>query len=86
MSLLSWLFAKVTYSCTCCEAAQRIPLRRVHLFERFHRLAEGQPLLIACPQCRDGLQCPSSYRTHTGHLVTLDPKSSPLKAFVHGLY
>jgi hypothetical protein len=86
MNLLTWLFAKVTYSCTGCNAAQRIPLRRVHIFERFHRLSEGQPLLIACPQCDEGVQCPSPYRTHTGHLVTVDPGHPPPDAFVHGLY
>jgi hypothetical protein len=86
MNLLGWLFTKVTYSCTRCDAVQRIPLRRVHFFERFHDLTKGQPVLITCPQCDVGVQCPSPYRTHTGHLVTVDPTHPPKNAFVHGLH
>lgn len=86
MNALRWLFAKVTYACTRCDAVQRIPLRRVHFFERFHDLNEGQPVLIACPHCHHGVQCPSPYRTHTGHQVTVDPRKPPRNAFVHGLY
>lgn len=86
MSLFTWLFAKVIYSCTRCDAVQRIPLRRVHVFERFHGLIEGQPVLIACPQCQDGVQYPSSYRSHTGHFVAVDPQNPPSDAFVHGFY
>ena len=54
MNLISWLFCKVTYTCTLCEAVQTIPVRRIHLFERFHGLDEGQPVLIRCPQCGRG--------------------------------
>jgi hypothetical protein len=86
MKLLRRLFGKVTYSCTRCDAVQRIPLRRVHLFERFHDLTKGQPVLIVCPHCDNGVQCPSPYRTHTGELVTVDPGHPPANAFVHGLY
>jgi hypothetical protein len=86
MKLFAWLFTKVTYSCTACEAVQRIPLRRVHHFERFHDLTQGQPVLIQCPACPQGLQCPSSYRSHTGHLVAVDPRKPPKNAFIHGLY
>jgi hypothetical protein len=86
MNLLRWLFAKVTYACNRCDAAQRIPLRRVHFFERFHELKAGQAVLIVCPRCENGVQCPSPYRTHTGHRVTVDPAHPPKNAFVHGLY
>lgn len=86
MKLLSWLFSKVTYTCTFCEAVQTIPLRRIHVFERFHGLDKGQPVLIRCPQCRHGVQCPSAYHSHAGHLVAIDPKDQPKNAFVHELY
>jgi len=85
MKLLAW-FSKVTYSCTACDATQRIPLRRVHAFERFYGLTEGQPVLIQCPKCLEGLQCPSPYRSHTSHLVTVDPSHPPKNAFIHALY
>lgn len=86
MKLLSWLFAKVTYTCTFCGAVQTIPLRRVHEFERFHCLDEGQPVLIQCPRCRQGVQWPSPYRSHTGHLVVADPKDPSQNACIHDLY
>lgn len=86
MSLFTWLFAKVTYSCTACHALQRIPLRRVHVFERFHRLRNGEAVLIQCPTCHQGLQCPSPYRSHTGILVAVDPNNPPHNAFVHAFY
>jgi hypothetical protein len=86
MKLLCWWFSKVTYTCTFCEAVQTIPLRRIHVFERFHGLDEGQPVLIRCPQCRQGVQCPSSYRSHTGHLVVIDAKDRPKNSFIHELY
>ena len=86
MKLLRWLFTKVTYTCTCCEAVQTIPVRRIHMFERFHNLDEGQPVLIRCPKCLRGVQCPSPYRSHTGHLVVIDPKRPPKNSFVHDLY
>lgn len=83
---LAQLFAKVTYSCTACDAVQRIPLRRVHLFETFHGLDHGEPVLIHCPQCREGVQCPSPYRSHNGHSVTVDPHNPPNNAYVHAWY
>lgn len=86
MMLLHKLFTKVTYTCNRCAARQRIPLRRVHFFERFHDLNTGQPVLIACPHCENGVQCPSPYRTHSGHSVIVDPARPPKNAFVHGLY
>jgi hypothetical protein len=86
MKLLRWLFAKVTYACTYCKAVQIIPLRRVHMFERFHGLEEGQPVLIHCPKCRRGVQCPSPYRSHTGHFVVVDPAAPPKSAYIHDLY
>jgi hypothetical protein len=86
MNLIGWLFPKVTYMCTLCEAVQTIPVRRIHLFERFHGLDEGQPVLIRCPQCRQGVQCPSPYRSHTGHPVVVDPAQPPKNAFIHDLY
>lgn len=86
MSLLTRWFAKVTYSCTVCHAVQRIPLRRVHIFERFHGLHSGEPVLILCPHCGEGLQCPSSYRSHAGHPVTVDPQDPPDNAFLHAFY
>ena len=79
-------FRKVTYSCTACDATQKIPLRRVHAFERFYELTEGQPVLIWCPTCLEGLQCPSPYSSHTGHFVTVDPADPPKNAFIHALY
>ena len=86
MNLLSWLFTKVTYTCTSCETVQTIPVRRLHVFERFHGLAEGQPVLIKCPQCRQGMQYPSPYRSHTGQLVAVDPAEPPKNSFIHDLY
>jgi hypothetical protein len=86
MKLLSGWFSRVTYKCTFCKAVQTIPLRRIHVFERFHGLDQGQPVLIRCPQCRRGVQCPSSYHSHTGHLVVIDPERQPKNAFVHELY
>ena len=86
MKLLRWWFSKVTYTCTFCDAVQTIPLRRIHVFERFHDLKEGQPVLIRCPHCSQDVQCPSSYHSHTGHLVVVDPKNRPKNAFVHELY
>jgi hypothetical protein len=86
MKPLSWLFTKVTYTCTFCGAVQTIPLRRIHVFERFHGLDAGQPVLIHCPKCRQGVQCPSPYRSHKGHVVVTDPQSPPKNAFIHDLY
>lgn len=86
MKLLSWIFAKITYTCTLCEAVQTIPVRRIHVFERFHGLDEGQPVLIRCPKCRQGVQCPSLYHSHTGRLVVMDPKDPPKNTFIHDLY
>lgn len=83
MNLLARLFTKVTYSCTSCAAVQRIPLRRVHFFERFHGLDHGEPVLIHCPNCRQGLQCPSPYRSHNGYPVIVDPHNPPNNAFLH---
>jgi uncharacterized protein YlaI len=74
-SLITWLFHKVTYACTHCGARQRIPLRRVHFFERFHDLVHGEVVLIACPQCHEGVQIPTPYRSHTGQPVHLDPEN-----------
>ena len=86
MKLLSWLFTKVVFSCNSCAAVQRIPLRRVHAFERFFALDEGQPVLIQCPMCHYGLQCPSPYHSHVGHHVNVDPHNPPKNAFIHALY
>lgn len=86
---MKWLrrrISKVTYRCTFCEAVQMIPVRRIHVFERFYGLDEGQPVLIRCPHCRQGVQCPSPYHSHTGHLVVIDPKDQPKNTFVHELY
>ncbi len=86
MKLFVRLFGRVTYTCTHCDAVQRIPLRRVHAFERFHDLKQGEPVLILCPICQKGLQCPSAYRSHTDYLVSVDPLHPPKNAFVHDLY
>jgi hypothetical protein len=86
MKLLRWLFTKVIYTCTFCETVQTIPLRRIHVFERFHHLADGQPVLIRCPQCHQGVQCPSPYRSHKGHLVVVDPTNQPKNSYIHELY
>jgi hypothetical protein len=79
-------FSKVTYSCTTCDATQRIPLRRIHAFERFYGLTEGQPVLIRCPICHEGLQCPSPYSSHTSHFITVDPRQPPKNSFIHAFY
>jgi RNase P subunit RPR2 len=86
MSIFGQLFGRVTYTCRQCGARQRIPLRRVHVFERFHELEAGEPVLIACPECEVGLQIPSAYRTHTGQHVIVDPKQPPRNAFIHANY
>jgi hypothetical protein len=84
--LFPTLFRKVTYTCHSCRARQRIPLRRVHFFERFHQLEQGEPLLIACPTCGAGLQIPSRYRTHTGYVVEITASALPDNAVIHGFY
>ena len=86
MKLLTWVFTRITYTCTFCDMVQTIPLRRIHMFERFHGLDQGQAVLIHCPECRQGVQCPSPYRSHTGHLVAIDPANPPKNAFIHDLY
>jgi hypothetical protein len=80
--LVTW-FRRVTFTCTHCGAAQAIPLRRVHAFERFHELRTGQAVLIRCPQCAHGLQLPSPYTSHTGHSVAFDPRDPSQEAFIH---
>ena len=82
--MLSW-FKKVTYTCQACGTIQRIPLRRIHFFERFHELHSGEAVLIHCPSCYEGLQIPAPYRTHTGHRVEVDPSNPPKNAFIHGV-
>lgn len=84
--LFRWLFSRITYTCHHCGARQRIPLRRIHVFERFHHLEHGEALLILCPQCQNGIQTPSDYRSHTGHQVTVDPEDPPENAFIHAHY
>lgn len=81
-----WLFHKVTYTCQHCGARQRIPVRRVHVFERFYDLDHGQAVLILCPTCHQGLQMPSPYRTRTGHQVHVDPNNPPTNAVIHAFY
>lgn len=83
--MLSW-FKRITFTCNHCGATQKIPLRRIHFFERFHELREGQPVLIACANCLQGLQIPSVYRTHTGHAVDVDPQMPPKNAIIHAHY
>lgn len=80
--MLRSLLSKVTYTCDHCGARQRIPLRRIHFFERFHGLTHGEVVLIACPACREGLQIPTRYRTHTGHEVRFHP-DNPDHAVIH---
>ena len=82
MTMLT-LFRMVVYTCTHCGSRQRIPLRRVHTFERFHELRKGEAVLIRCQQCTVGLQIPSPYTTHTGHAVAVDPCDPPLEAVIH---
>ena len=81
--MFGW-FKKVIYTCQACGARQRIPLRRIHFFERFHELHEGQAVLILCPICGDGLQIPTAYTTHAGHSVTIDPENPLKNAVIHG--
>lgn len=80
--MLRW-FKRVTYTCTHCGARQRIPLRRIHFFERFHEFRKGEALLIRCPTCGQGLQTPTAYKTHTGHPVDVDPENPPKTAIIH---
>lgn len=82
MNPVRWLFKKVVFTCGQCGVRQRIPLRRVHFFERFHGLTHGEVLLIACPVCGDGLQIPTPYRTHTGADARFDPEN-PDNAVIH---
>ncbi len=76
-------FKRVTYTCSDCGARQRIALRRIHFFERFHEFDPGQALLIQCPTCGQGLQMPTPYTTHRGQSVQVDPKKPPSSAFIH---
>ncbi len=80
--MLAWVFSKVVYTCDHCAARQRIPLRRVHAFERYHGLTRSEVVLIACPECREGLQIPTPYRTHTGQELRFDP-DNPDHAVIH---
>jgi hypothetical protein len=82
--MLHW-FKKVNFACNVCGARQRIPLRRIHFFERFHGLDTGQAVLILCPNCYEGLQIPGPYRTHNGHDIDVPPENPPKNAFVHGV-
>jgi RNase P subunit RPR2 len=82
MNPLRTLFTKVVFTCTECGARQRIPLRRVHFFERFHDLTHGEVILIACPVCGEGLQVPAPYHTHTGQETHFDP-NNPDNAVIH---
>lgn len=81
--MLGW-FKKVIYTCEACGTRQRIPLRRIHFFERFQGLRRGQAVLILCPKCGEGLQIPTPYTTHTGHSVSIDPKNPLKNAVIHG--
>ena len=81
--MIGW-FKKVIYTCQACGAQQRIPLRRIHFFESFHGLRKGQAVLIVCPDCGDGLQIPTPYKTSTGHSVAIDPEDPLKNAFIHG--
>ena len=74
--MFRWL-RSVAFTGNRCGAAQRIPLRRIHFFERFHQLTEGPAVLIRCPACGQGLQIAASYRSHTGESVTFDPENHP---------
>jgi hypothetical protein len=80
--MLTW-FKKVVFTCNHCAAEQRIPLRRVHFFERFHDLRSGQPVLIRCPRCHQGLQIPSDYTNWVGLPIQVDPDTLPTEAFIH---
>jgi hypothetical protein len=80
--MLRRLFSSVTYTCDHCGSRQRIPLRRVHFFERVHGLTHGEVVLIACPTCLEGLQLPAPYLTHTGHETRFDPQN-PHNVVVH---
>jgi len=86
MSYAALPFQRVTYTCRHCGARQRIPLHRIHFFERFHRLERGEAVLIQCPQCGEGPQMPSAYRTHTGQRVDIDPHNPPNNAVTHHPY
>ena len=81
--MFGW-FKKVIYTCQACGTHQRIPLRRVHFFERFHDLQDGQAVLILCPECGQGLQIPTMYTTHTGHSVNVDLENPTQNAVIHG--
>jgi hypothetical protein len=84
MTMLAWFrIRRITFTCNHCGAVQRIPLRRVHAFERFHGIVEGQAVLIRCPQCIRGLQIPVPYTTHTGHSVEIDPTNPSSEALIH---
>ena len=86
MKLFRWLLTKITYTCTFCGVVQTIPLRRIHMVERFYRLDEGQPVLIRCPKCHQGVQCLSPYRSHTDHPVVVEPTKPPKNSYLHELY
>jgi hypothetical protein len=79
MSPILSRFRRVTYTCRECGARQRIPLRRVHVCERFHGLSAGAPMLIACPACDTGLQIPPRD-------VAVVPAQPPPNAFIHANY
>ena len=36
--------------------------------------------------CGEGLQIPSRYRAHTGHVVDISPKTIPDNAVIHSSY
>lgn len=80
--MFGW-FKRVIYTCGACGTQQQIPLRRIHFFERFHGLCKGQAVLILCPKCGEGLQIPTPYTTHTGHLAAIDPENPLKNAVIH---
>jgi hypothetical protein len=84
--IFAFVFGKVHFTCGHCGARQRIPLRRIHAFERFQGLEHGEAVLIACPGCRHGLQMPTPYHTHNGITIDVDPQRPPENAFVHDFY
>jgi len=81
--MIGW-FKKVIYTCQACGTQQRIPLRRILFFERFHELHDGRAVLIVCPICGEGIQIPTPYRNRAGKSVAVDPENPLRHAFVHG--
>jgi hypothetical protein len=72
---MGWFFKKVRFECNACGNVVTIPLRRVHDFEMFVELEDGQALLMECHDCHQGVMIPGLYTKRSGRPVLVDPQN-----------